>query len=51
MMFANHPTRMAADLSFGSIRMSGYGRELSGLGIHEFVNNNLVRVVLIDAPA
>ena len=29
---------------------SGYGRELSSLGIQEFVNKKLVRVQSIDAP-
>lgn len=51
MVFVNHPTWTAADLPFGGIKNSGYGRELSSLGIEEFVNKKLVRVEAIDAPA
>ena len=50
MVFINHPTWTAADLPFGGIKNSGYGRELSSLGIQEFVNKKLVRVASIDAP-
>ena len=51
MVFVNHPTWTAPDLPFGGIKNSGYGRELSGVGIEEFVNKKLVRVASIDAPA
>jgi succinate-semialdehyde dehydrogenase/glutarate-semialdehyde dehydrogenase len=51
MVFINHPTWTAADLPFGGIKNSGYGRELSSLGIQEFVNKKLVRVASIDTPA
>ncbi len=51
MVFINHPTWTAADLPFGGIKNSGYGRELSRMGIQEFVNKKLVRVESIDAPA
>ena len=51
MVFINHPTWTACDLPFGGIKNSGYGRELSSLGIQEFVNKKLVRVSSIDAPA
>ena len=51
MVFINHPTWTAADLPFGGIKNSGYGRELSNHGIHEFVNKKLVRVASIDSPA
>jgi succinate-semialdehyde dehydrogenase/glutarate-semialdehyde dehydrogenase len=51
MMFVNHPTWTTADLPFGGIKNSGYGRELSRMGIQEFVNKKLVRVASIDAPA
>ncbi|MBO1273601.1 NAD-dependent succinate-semialdehyde dehydrogenase [Shewanella sp. 4t3-1-2LB] len=50
MVFVNHPTMVKADLPFGGIRNSGYGRELLGLGLKEFVNHKLVDVVDIDAP-
>ncbi len=51
MVFINHPTWTAADLPFDGVKNSGYGRELSSLGIQEFVNKKLVRVASIDAPA
>jgi succinate-semialdehyde dehydrogenase/glutarate-semialdehyde dehydrogenase len=51
MVFVNHPTWTSAELPFGGIKHSGYGRELSSLGIQEFVNRKLVRVCSIDAPA
>jgi succinate-semialdehyde dehydrogenase/glutarate-semialdehyde dehydrogenase len=50
MVFINHPTMVKADLPFGGIGRSGYGRELIGLGIKEFVNHKLIDVVDIDAP-
>ena len=51
MVFINHPTWTAPELPFGGIKNSGYGRELSSLGIQEFINKKLVCVVPIDAPA
>ncbi len=51
MVFVNHPTWTAPDLPFGGIKGSGYGHELSHMGIEEFVNKKLVRVASIDAPA
>ena len=50
MMFINQPTWTTPDLPFGGIKNSGYGRELSSMGIQEFVNKKLVRVASIDAP-
>lgn len=50
MVFVNHPTMVKADLPFGGVLRSGYGRELVGLGIKEFVNHKLIDVVDIDAP-
>jgi len=51
MVFINHPTWTAADLPFGGIKNSGYGRELSRTGIQEFVNKKLIRTESIDSPA
>ena len=50
MVFINHPTMVKADLPFGGIGRSGYGRELIGLGIKELFNHKLIDVVDIDAP-
>ena len=50
MVFINQPTWTSPDLPFGGIKNSGYGRELSSMGIQEFVNKKLVRVASIDAP-
>lgn len=49
MVFVNHPTKVEADLPFGGIRRSGYGRELIDLGLTEFVNHKLIDIVDIDA--
>lgn len=50
MVFVNHPTSPKANMPFGGIKRSGYGRELIGLGIKEFINHKLINVVDIDAP-
>jgi len=44
MMFVNQPTNSQAELPFGGIKKSGYGRELSHLGILEFVNKKLIHL-------
>jgi len=50
MVFINHPTWTQADLPFGGTKRSGYGRELSELGIDEFVNKKLIRTSALTDP-
>jgi succinate-semialdehyde dehydrogenase/glutarate-semialdehyde dehydrogenase len=50
MVFINHPTWTQADLPFGGTKKSGYGRELSELGVEEFVNKKLIRVSGLSDP-
>jgi len=50
MVFINHPTGTKEDLPFGGTKRSGYGRELSELGIQEFVNKKLIRVSGLSDP-
>ena len=44
MVWINEATWTAPDLPFGGVKNSGYGRELSELGMGEFVNKKLIRV-------
>jgi succinate-semialdehyde dehydrogenase/glutarate-semialdehyde dehydrogenase len=44
MVFINYPSVTTPDLPFGGIKRSGYGKELSDLGIQEFVNKKLICV-------
>lgn len=48
MVFVNRPTMVKADIPFGGVRNSGYGRELIDLGIKEFVNHKVVGVTEVD---
>ena len=50
MMFINNISWSDAELPFGGIKNSGYGRELGDMGIQEFVNKKLVRYVAAEAP-
>jgi succinate-semialdehyde dehydrogenase/glutarate-semialdehyde dehydrogenase len=49
MVFINYPDLSWPDLPFGGIKRSGYGKELSNLGLEEFVNKKLVLVPNIPA--
>jgi succinate-semialdehyde dehydrogenase/glutarate-semialdehyde dehydrogenase len=51
MMFVNNIDWSDAELPFGGIKFSGYGRELGNMGIQEFVNKKLVRTGHFSAPA
>lgn len=51
MMFVNNMNWLDAELPFGGIKNSGYGRELGNMGIQEFVNKKLVRMGHFPAPA
>jgi succinate-semialdehyde dehydrogenase / glutarate-semialdehyde dehydrogenase len=50
MMFINNISWSDADLPFGGIKDTGYGRELGDMGIQEFVNKKLVRYIVAEAP-
>jgi len=50
-LFVNNIDWADAELPFGGIHDSGYGRELGHLGIQEFINHKLVRTGHFSAPA
>ena len=50
MMFVNNLDWADADLPFGGVKTSGYGRELGDMGIQQFVNKKLVRISTAEAP-
>ncbi|MEU5796905.1 aldehyde dehydrogenase family protein, partial [Streptomyces sp. NPDC047813] len=45
MVFVGGPAGTAAELPFGGVKRSGFGRELGRFGMEEFANHKLVRVV------
>jgi succinate-semialdehyde dehydrogenase/glutarate-semialdehyde dehydrogenase len=45
MVWVNSPAGSSAELPFGGVKRSGYGRELSELGMFEFANRKLTRVL------
>jgi succinate-semialdehyde dehydrogenase/glutarate-semialdehyde dehydrogenase len=49
MVFINYPDISLPELPFGGIKRSGYGKELSSLGLEEFVNRKLIFVPNFDA--
>ncbi len=51
MMFINNIDWTDAELPFGGVKDSGYGRELGDMGIQQFVNKKLVRTHAVKAPA
>jgi succinate-semialdehyde dehydrogenase/glutarate-semialdehyde dehydrogenase len=50
MMFINNISWSDAELPFGGVKDSGYGRELGDMGIQQFVNKKLVRTAVLEAP-
>ncbi|MER5886120.1 NAD-dependent succinate-semialdehyde dehydrogenase [Streptomyces sp. NPDC001941] len=44
MVYVNESPSSAADLPFGGVKRSGFGRELGRLGLFEFANRKLVKV-------
>jgi succinate-semialdehyde dehydrogenase/glutarate-semialdehyde dehydrogenase len=50
MMFVNNIDWSDAELPFGGVKDSGYGRELGDMGIQQFVNKKLVRILKAEAP-
>ncbi|MFJ4963821.1 Succinate-semialdehyde dehydrogenase [NADP(+)] 1 [Streptomyces sp. ADI96-02] len=45
MVFVGGPAGTAAELPFGGVKRSGFGRELGRFGMEEFANHKLVRTV------
>ncbi|GAB3224837.1 NAD-dependent succinate-semialdehyde dehydrogenase [Hymenobacter seoulensis] len=49
-VFVNSMVKSAPEMPFGGVKKSGYGRELSHLGIREFVNQKSVWIAKESAP-
>jgi succinate-semialdehyde dehydrogenase / glutarate-semialdehyde dehydrogenase len=50
MVFINQTTWTTAQLPFGGVKRSGFGRELSELGIGEFINHKLIHLAPSGSP-
>lgn len=50
MVYVNEPGGTAAELPFGGIKRSGFGRELGKYGMEEFVNRKLIRIAGYPGP-
>jgi succinate-semialdehyde dehydrogenase/glutarate-semialdehyde dehydrogenase len=50
MVFINQPFGTSAEMPFGGVKRSGFGRELSQLGFDEFVNKKLIKVAPVGTP-
>jgi succinate-semialdehyde dehydrogenase/glutarate-semialdehyde dehydrogenase len=50
MVFVNQPTWTTAELPFGGVKNSGFGRELSELGFGELVNRKLINLAPAGLP-
>ncbi len=44
MVWINSTSKSSAELPFGGVKRSGFGRELGQLGIEEFANRKLIRI-------